>query len=74
MNLVLADVLGTETVRRTMEVLREVLYGMNVGADGVLGVVTTLEFVQHQLPELGHSNLLVTQNITPEKTFGTSTR
>jgi hypothetical protein len=50
MNLVLADVLGTETVRRTMEVLREVLYGMNVGADGVLSVVTTLEFVQHQLP------------------------
>jgi hypothetical protein len=53
-----------EAIWRTVEVLREILYGVDIGTDGVLSVVATLEFVQHQLPESGHSNLLVTQNLT----------
>jgi hypothetical protein len=57
-----------------MEVLCKILYGVNVGADGVLGVVATLELVQHQLSESGHSNLLVTQNFTPAEMLGTTTR
>ena len=63
MHLILADMLGAEALRRATEVLCEILYGVNVGSNGALGVVTTLEFVQHQLPESGHSNLLVTQTL-----------
>jgi hypothetical protein len=63
LNLILANMLGVETFRRATEVLREILHGVNVGADIVLGVVATLEFVRHQLPEAGHSNPLVTQTL-----------
>ena len=63
MNLVIADVLRAEAIRRTAEVIRKVLDRVDVRADGVLSVVATLEFIQHQLPETGHSNLLVTQNL-----------
>jgi hypothetical protein len=52
-----------ETIGRTVEVPREILYGVDVSTNGVLSVVATLEFVQHQLPKMGHSDLLVTQNL-----------
>ena len=64
MNLVLANMFWTEAIGRTVEVLREILYGVDLGTDGVLSVVASLELVQHQLPETGHSDLLVTQNLT----------
>jgi hypothetical protein len=70
MNLVLANMLWAETVRRAMEVLCEILYGVNAGSNGVLAVVTTLEFVQQQLSESGHSNLLVTQTLLPKNAGG----
>jgi hypothetical protein len=73
-NLVLADMLWAEAIWRTVEVLREILYGVDIGTDGVLGVVATLELVQHQLPESGHSNLLVTQNLTRATMLATTTR
>jgi hypothetical protein len=63
-----------EAIWRTVEVLREILYGVDVGTDGVLSVVATLELVQHQLPKMGHSNLLVTQNLTPATMLATTTR
>jgi hypothetical protein len=62
-NLVFADVVWTEAVRRTAEVLRKILHRMDVGTNRVLRVVATLKFVQHQLPEMGHSDLLVTQTL-----------
>ena len=52
-NLVLANMFWAETIGRTVEVLREILYGVDVSTNGVLSVVATLEFVQHQLPEDG---------------------
>jgi len=64
-NLVLANVFWAEAIGRTVEVLREILDGVNISTDGVLGVVATLKFIQHQFPESGHSNLLVTQKPTP---------
>jgi hypothetical protein len=73
-NLVLANMLWAEAIWRTVEVLREILYGVDIGTDGVLGVVATLELVQHQLPESGHSNLLVTQNLTQATMLATTTR
>jgi len=63
-----------EPIGRTVEVLREILYGVDIGTDGVLSVVATLELVQHQLPESGHSNLLVTQNLTRATMLATTTR
>src|ERR1039458_593065 len=36
---------------------------MDVGTNRVLRVVATLEFIQHQLSEMGHSDLLVTQTL-----------
>jgi hypothetical protein len=40
-----------EATWRTVEVLREILYGVDIGTDGVLSVVAPLELVQHKLPE-----------------------
>ena len=69
-NLVIADVVWTEAVRRTAEVLRKILHRMDVGTNRVLRVVATLEFIQHQLPEMGHSNLLVTQTLHRQECWG----
>jgi hypothetical protein len=73
-NLVLANMFWAEAIWRTVEILREILYAVNIGTDSVLSVVATLEFVQHQLPEMGHSNLLVTQNLTRATMLATTTR
>jgi hypothetical protein len=54
---------GAEAIGRTVEVLREILYGMDISTDSVLSVVATLKLVQHQLPQMGHSDFLVTQNL-----------
>ena len=62
-----------EAIWRTVEVLREILYGVDIGTDGVLGVVATLKLFQHQFPESGHSNLLVTQNLTRATMRATTT-
>jgi hypothetical protein len=70
MNLILANMLWAETVWRAMKVLCEVLNCVNVASDGALGVVTTLELVQHQLSESGHSSLLVTQTLHGRKRWG----
>ena len=63
-DLVLANMFWAEAIWRTVEVLREILHGVDISTDGVLSVVATLEFIQHQLPKSGHSNLLVTQTYT----------
>ena len=46
-NLVLANMFWAEATWRTGEVLREILYGVDIGTDGVLSVVASLELVQH---------------------------
>jgi hypothetical protein len=73
-NLVLANMFWAETIGRTVEVPREILYGVDVSTNGVLSVVATLELVQHQLPESGHSNLLGDPNLIPATMLGTTTR
>jgi len=45
-----------EAIGRTVEVLREIFYGVDIRTDGVLSVVAALELVQHQLPKMGHSD------------------
>jgi hypothetical protein len=49
---------GTKALWRAVEVLRKILHRMDVATDGTWGVVATLEFIQHQLPKMGHGNLL----------------
>ena len=49
MNLILADVVGAELIRRTVEVGGEVFNRVDVGPHGVRRVVATLEFIQHPL-------------------------
>jgi hypothetical protein len=43
---------------------------MDVGTNRVLRVVATLEFLQHQLSEMGHSDLLVTQTLHGQQCWG----
>ena len=56
--LVLADMIRAKPFGRTMEVLRKVFHRVDVRTYGALRVVATLEFIQHLLPKMGHSNLL----------------
>src|SRR5271166_6497934 len=52
--LVLTDVLRTELVGRTLEVTREIFDGLEVDAGCSLGVITTLEFLEHHFAKMGH--------------------
>src|SRR3974377_2104806 len=52
--LVLPDVLRTELVGRALEVTREIFHGLEVGAGCRLGVITTLEFLEHHFAQVGH--------------------
>ena len=63
MNLVLADVLRAEAIRRTVEELREILHRVDVGSDNALSVVAALKLIENQLSKMGHGDLLVTQNL-----------
>ena len=69
-NLVLANMFWAEAIWRTVEVLREIFYRVNVGTDSVLSVVATLKLIQHLLPEMGHSDLLVTQTLHGQQCWG----
>src|SRR5271165_3867279 len=52
--LVMTDVLGTELVGRALEVTREIFDGLEVDAGCSLGVITTLEFIEHHFAKVGH--------------------
>ena len=44
---VFADLFGAELVRRSLEIVRKVLDGAEVGTRSTLCVITTLEFLEH---------------------------
>jgi hypothetical protein len=46
-----------------MEVPREILHRMEIATSGALGIVATLEFIQHQLPKMGHGKPPVTRGL-----------
>src|SRR5664279_2708865 len=52
--LVLTDVLRTELVGRALEVTREIFDGLEVDVGCSLGVITTLEFLEHDFAKVGH--------------------
>jgi hypothetical protein len=47
-----------------MEVSSKILDCADVGTCGMLSVITSLEFFQHYFSEMGHRDLLVTQNLS----------
>src|ERR1700733_13594478 len=63
MNLVLANMAGTKALWRAVEVLRKILHRVDVATDSAWGVVATLEFIQHQLPKMGHDKPPVTRGL-----------
>jgi hypothetical protein len=70
MDLVLADVIGSKLLGRPTEVPGKLLHRMQVRPHGVRRVVTTLEFVEHQLAKMGHRKiLLVTQTLNPAPAY-----
>jgi hypothetical protein len=63
MNLILPDMIRSQTIRRAMEVPREILHRMEIATGSALGIVATLEFIQHQLPKMGHGKPPVTRGL-----------
>src|ERR1700690_1294964 len=59
MELKLANMFRPELIRRLVEVVGEVPQCADVGVYGTLGVITTLELIQHQFSKMGHRALLV---------------
>src|SRR6202162_2328677 len=64
--LILTQVLRTELVGSLMEMAGEFLDDPKVGFYGTLSVITTLEFLQHNSAKMGHRDLLVTHNLSPQ--------
>src|SRR5438094_8054162 len=53
-----------QTIRSAVEVASEIFNGANIGSCGMLSVIKTLEFFQHHFFQMGHRDLLVTQNLS----------
>jgi hypothetical protein len=56
--LVLSDVVWSELVGRAVEITREISNGTKIGAGCAGRIISTLEFLEHQLSQIGHGNLL----------------
>src|SRR5260370_6185441 len=72
MHLVLANMAWTKALWRAVEVLRKVSSRVEVATDCAWGVVATLEFIQHQLPKMGHGNPPVTRGLHSQQCPGTA--
>ena len=69
-HLLLANMAWTKALRRTMEVLRKILHRVDGATDSAWGVVATLEFIQHQLPKMGHGESPVTRGLHSQQCPG----
>src|SRR6266404_5297158 len=56
--LVFANLLGAQTVWRTLEASRKIFHYPDVTAYGSFSVITTLEIFQHHFAKSGHGDLL----------------
>ena len=70
MHLVLANMAGTKALWRAVEVLRKILHRVDVATGSAWGVVATLEFIQHQLPKMGHGKPPVTRGLHSQQCPG----
>src|SRR5882672_9292635 len=57
--LILANMFWTELIRGTVEVSGVVLDCSNVSVDVCLGVVVSLQFLKHDLTQMGHRDILL---------------
>jgi hypothetical protein len=57
--LILTNVIRAELIGPLVEVSCEILHCGQIGPQGRLRVVPTIEFLDHQLAKIGHNNLLV---------------
>src|ERR1700731_2020562 len=64
--LILTQMLPTELVGSLMEMAGKFLDDPKVGFYGTLSVITALEFLQHHSAKMGHRDLLVTHNLSPQ--------
>src|SRR6185369_7833820 len=62
---ILADLLWGHLIGWSMEILREIFDRTKISPRGSLGVIATLEFLEHLLSKMGHKDLLVTRTISP---------
>src|ERR1017187_536615 len=69
-HLVLANMAWTKALWRAVEVLRKVLHRVDVATDCAWRVVATLEFIQHQLPKMGHGKPPVTRGLHSQQSPG----
>src|SRR5216684_7736492 len=64
LGLVFTNVSRAQAIRRAVESSREIFDYADVEACGIFRIITTLEFLQHHFSEMGHRDLLVTQNLS----------
>src|SRR6185369_13724503 len=62
---ILADLLWGHLIGWSMEIPREIFDRTKISSRGSLGVIATLEFLEHLLSKMGHKDLLVTRTISP---------
>ena len=53
-SLILANVLGGEFIERLSEITAQVAERQQVGPNGILRIITTLELFEHRLLKKGH--------------------
>jgi hypothetical protein len=63
MSLVLTNLFRAKLVWGSVKVPREIADDSSVGFCGTMGVITTLELLQHHFAKMGHRDLLVTHNL-----------
>src|ERR1039458_6328033 len=56
-----------------MKVLGKILHRVDIAADSAWGVVATLEFIQHQLSNMGHGKHPVTHTLHRQEHYSKQT-
>src|SRR5262249_5382801 len=64
LRLVFANVPRAQAFQRTVESSREIFNWADVTTYGILRIIATLEILQRHFSQMGHRDLLVTQNLS----------
>jgi len=65
--LIFPNVSRAYAIRTAVEASRKLFDCVNVGTYGIVSVIKTLELIQHHFSEMGHRDLLVTQNLLQQQ-------
>jgi len=69
-NLILPDMIRPQTIWQAMKVFGEICHRVEIAMCGALGIVATLEFIQHQLPKMSHGKPPVTRGFHSQQSQG----